>query len=128
MLILKESLFASINESFRFKIDDDLIRAYPLRGYTRLPVKQSLRDADSKISDGKDTGRVIRETREIREYREENLREIYTFSSCQTIIERWHQTGGFGPCPQLRGYYIASRSSLSGTKHSRNTVINFLLA
>ena len=29
---------------FRFKIDDDLIRAYPLRGYTRLPIKQSLRD------------------------------------------------------------------------------------
>ena len=56
---------------FRFKFDDDLIRTYPLRGYTRLPVKQSLRDADSKISDGKDTERVIREIREIREYRED---------------------------------------------------------
>ena len=45
MLILKESLFAVINESFRFKFDDNLIRAYPLRGYTRLPVKQSRRDS-----------------------------------------------------------------------------------
>ena len=59
------------NESSRFKSDDNLIRTYPLRGYTRLPVKQSLRDADSKISDGKDTERVIREIREIREYRED---------------------------------------------------------
>ena len=30
MLILKESLFAVINESFIFKFDDNLIRVYPL--------------------------------------------------------------------------------------------------